>query len=41
MSADYSDPRNAKVRTYSERENKRRYIIECCRIIGICNVVFE
>ena len=41
MSADYSDPRNAKVRTHSERENKCRYIIECCGISGICNVFSE
>jgi hypothetical protein len=41
VSADYSDPGVAKVRTQSAWENKCRDIIEGRGIIGIGDVVFK
>jgi hypothetical protein len=41
VSADYSDPGVAKVRTESDWENKCRDIVEGCGIIGIGDVIFK
>jgi hypothetical protein len=41
VSADYSNPGVAKVRTESDWEKKCRDIVEGCGIIGIGDVIFK
>jgi hypothetical protein len=41
VSADYSDRGRPKVRAHYEREDKRRYVFECCGIIGVRDVAYK